>query len=185
MPKRIIDGEALRRSNKLLKIESERVRAFYPWFITTALANGVCECDARQIFLGLAMQFPSLTLEEVDEILNIYEKSGLLFRWRDVDGTNWGYWTGIHAPGLLPAVSRLETGHYSVGPEPPEDLFRKYCVTHAIRTNGHGPGATPEQRKSEDEMRRQLSEKVKRLAREKDVQNELNIGRGPQDNPKK
>lgn len=184
MPKRIIDGEALRRSNKLRKIESERVRAFYPWFLTTALANGVSELDTWVISSELLKQFPSLTEEEVGTILNIYDSAGLLFRWTEKDGTVWGYWIGIHEVGLLPPPSHVLARRYKTGPEPPEDLFRKYCVTHAIRTNGHGPGATSEQRKSEDEMRRQLSEKIKRISREHSVQNELNIGRGPQDKPK-
>jgi hypothetical protein len=131
LPKRVIDGEGLWRSKKLAKVEPEEYRAEYANLIPLALANGSFECDPRMIWSRVyAYNRPKITPVIVDSMLSEFERVKLLFRWKDQDGTDWGYWVGIEKSGRLPAASRCK--HETFGATVPGDELAKF-IGH---TNG-------------------------------------------------
>ena len=132
MPKRILDGEGLWRSEKLGRVEPPSLRAEYANLLPLALSNGVFEANARRIWAGVySYNRPDVTLEDVDQILSEFERVKLLFRWTEGDGKVWGYWVGIEKPGRLPGISRRGKNE-TAGPNPPMDSMRKFLES----TNG-------------------------------------------------
>jgi len=125
MPKRVIDGEGLWRSDKLSRVEPVWVRGEYANLIPLALANGVFECDAKRIWSQVySYNRPYFGIEEVKTVLAALERARLLFRWRDVSGKEWGYWTNSDKPGRLPPVS--QRARFLCGPEPPREELRRF-----------------------------------------------------------
>jgi hypothetical protein len=134
MPKRVVDGEGLWRSDKLSMIEPASRRAEYANLLPLALSNGVFEANPRRIWATVySYNRPDVTLEDVVEILDEFERVKLLFRWTAADGKVWGYWTGIEKPGRLPGVSRRGKNE-AIGPEPPLDSIRKVLDSNGIHT---------------------------------------------------
>src|SRR5712664_824023 len=124
MPKRVLDGEALWLSNKLLQIP-EQYRAEYANLIPLALANGTFECDARKVWARVYIyNRPSVTLQAVEEMLEAFEQAKMLFRWQAEDGSKWGYWVGIDKPGRLPSGNAKE--HGAKGQPVPQDLLKSF-----------------------------------------------------------
>ena len=175
MPKRIISGERVWNSRKIKLLQPEH-RAEYAWIYPMALANGVFECSARNVWFTCYKNRQDITEEKVGAILADFQAVGLLFVWTEPDGSEWGYWTGAHSEyGLLPPASQLKTGHYTMGPEPPADRFAVYVQKHHLRTNGHGPGAEISTGFPQDIHRksgaRDLKSEVQHLANQKDIAN--------------
>lgn len=132
MPKRIIDGEGVWRSEKLLEV-SAQYRAEFANLIPLALANGAFELGASRSIWGrrihsivYSFNRPDVTPEMVDAILGEFYRAKLLFVWADVTGKYWGYWVGIDKPGRLPSASRQDKKHEATGAEPPADELQKY-----------------------------------------------------------
>jgi len=146
MPKRIINGEALWRSDKLAKVNPPKFRAEYANILPLALANGVFEVNPSRVWSEVySYNRTDVSRGEVAKILQAFEDVGLLFRWTDDTGKAWGYWTGSEKPGRLP--SRSMRKHYEVGPTPPQDQLSAY-----LQRNGHSRpeqpvDPTPEKRK--------------------------------------
>jgi hypothetical protein len=142
MPKRIIDGERTWRSKKLRQVQPVKYRPEYTWVFPIANDVATFECDHEAIWgRCYATNRPDVTLEDVEEILDEFERVKLLFRWKIGDQT-WGYWTGTDKPGLLPPPSK----QYSEDPAPPADKLKEfmgltlpYRVGTATVTDG-GPG---------------------------------------------
>lgn len=133
MPKRVIDGEGIWRSDKLARVEPEWVRAEYANLIPSALANGVFEANPRRVWSQVySYNRPEIDLEDVEMILGAFKKVGLLFSWLDPSGKVWGFWVGIEKSGRLPPPSRLKQRHEVVGPVPPAEELQKYIES----TNG-------------------------------------------------
>lgn len=134
MPKRIIDGEGLWRSDKVAEINPEWIKAEYANLVPLALANGTFEANPRRIWSTVySYNRSEITLKQVEEVLAEFERVKLLFRWTDVStGKQWGYFVGIEKPGRLPAPSRLRQGHEILGPEPPRELLRKFLSHETI-----------------------------------------------------
>src|SRR4051812_37229114 len=106
MPKRIVDGDALWRSDKLGCVEPAWMRAELANLIPLALANGSFECNPRLVWSRVYVcNRPEITLEQVEQLLSELERAGILIRWNQGNKT-WGYWVGIDKPGRLPATSR-------------------------------------------------------------------------------
>jgi hypothetical protein len=127
MPKRIIDGEGLWRSDKLLQVD-QRWRAEYANLLPLALANGTFEVNPRRIWSQVySYNRFEITTKDVGEILASFEKAKLLFRWTDqASGKEWGYWTGSREkPGRLPPSSRRGS-HEPIGPEPPAEELQRF-----------------------------------------------------------
>ena len=141
MPKRIVDGEGLWRSDKLGQIQAVWIKAEYANLVPLALANGSFEANPRRIWSTVySYNRPEITLEQVEQILAELERVKLLFRWNDgPSGKEWGYFVGIEKPGRLPAPSRLRQGHEILGPQPPKELLQKFLF--GSTTNGQ-PVAT-------------------------------------------
>jgi hypothetical protein len=127
MPKRVIDGEALWRSDKLKLVEPPIYRAEYANLIPLALANGSFEADPHRIYANVyAFNRPDITFEAVEAILAEFEHRKMLFLWRDRStGKQWGYWVGIGKPGRLPPASRRGE-HEVLGADPPEAELRAF-----------------------------------------------------------
>jgi hypothetical protein len=147
MPKRVIDGEGLWRSDKLAQVEPPSFRAEYACLLPLALANGVFEANPRRIWATVySYNRPDVGVEQVEKILAEFERVKLLFRWMDA-GKAWGYFVGIEKPGRLPAPSRLKHGHELLGPEPPKESLQIFIgsvvtdgqpmASHAV-PNGSG-----------------------------------------------
>ncbi len=128
MPKRVLDGEGLWKSDKLARVQPAWAKAELANLIPLALANGVFEASARRIWSqAYSYNRPEIGVEKVEEILSAFEKAGLLFRWHDAGTAKfWGFWVGIDKPGRLPPPSRLRKRHETVGPSPPPHELRKY-----------------------------------------------------------
>lgn len=126
MPKRIIDGDALWKSKKLLQVEPESFRPEFANLIPLALANGTFECDARVIWSHVySYNRPTFTPQMVNAMLDELERVKILFRWKTPDGGTWGTWVGNQKPGRLPSRSDIKKGE-KVGAEIPQDLLRKF-----------------------------------------------------------
>jgi len=124
MPKRVVDGESLWGSRKLLQVQPPWIKAEFANLIPLALANGTFECDSRLVWRNVyAYNRPEITPENVEGILAEFERVKLLFRWTDETGKQWGYWVGIEKPGRLPSAARLRERHEKEGaPVPKEQL---------------------------------------------------------------
>jgi hypothetical protein len=147
MPKRVIDGEGLWRSDKLARVEPPGFRAEYACLLPLALANGVFEANARRIWATVySYNRPDVNVETVEKILAEFERVKLLFAWIDA-GKTWGYFVGIEKPGRLPAPSRLKHSHEVLGPQVPGELLNIFLgsdvtsgqptASHSV-TNGSG-----------------------------------------------
>ena len=132
MPKRILDGEGVWRSDKLARVEPSWMRAEYANLIPLALANGVFEANPRRIWSqAYSYNRTDITLSDVEKILNEFERVKLLFRWSDEAGKVWGYWIGIEKPGRLPGQSRWGKNE-AIGPSPPEEELRKFVDSNGF-----------------------------------------------------
>jgi hypothetical protein len=134
MPKRVLDGDGLWRSDKLAQVEPAVRRAEYANLLPLALANGVFESNPRRIWASVySYNRPDVSLHDVEAMLDEFERVKLLFRWSDALSQKvWGFWIGIDKPGRLPGRSRRGTNEL-VGPEPPTDELRKFLESNGIQ----------------------------------------------------
>ncbi len=117
MPKRLIDGESLHTSKKLLKV-SEKYRPEYTWLLPLALANGVAEADPRLIYTtAYAYNRDNITVKDIEAMLNEFEQAGMIARF-EAEGRAWMYFVGIQKN--LPKPS--ERIKMKRGPEPPSEI---------------------------------------------------------------
>jgi hypothetical protein len=104
MPKRIIDGDALWASEKLLLVD-EKYRCEYAWILPMANANGCFECSPmlvwRTCYAGLR---PSWKIEDVATMLDTFESTKMLYRFK-VAGKTYGFFVGSQKEGRLPKPS--------------------------------------------------------------------------------
>jgi hypothetical protein len=126
MANRLVNGEKVWRSEKLLQVQPESFRAELANLIPLALANGVFECTPGRVRSDVySFNRPSITINKVAKILDEFERVKLLFRWRDA-GKVYGFWTGIRSGGLLPSPEECSKKRYKIGPEPPEELLQQF-----------------------------------------------------------
>lgn len=137
MPKRLLDGERLWRSDKLRLVKPEEFRAEYANMLALALANGTFECSPDLVWREVyAFNRPSVTSEIVARMLDEFERVKLLFRWK-VDGKMWGYWVGIEEKGLLPTKKQIKQSRYRVGKPVPKDLLNSFISNEVGTTCNH------------------------------------------------
>jgi hypothetical protein len=131
VPKRVVDGEGIWRSEKLSRVPEE-FRAEYANLLPLALANGTFEVEPRRVWSqAYAFNRPDISVSDVEAFLLEFERAGMLFSWIDrTDGKVWGFWVGINKPGRLPAASRLKARHETLGPEPPKEALEQYLAAH-------------------------------------------------------
>jgi hypothetical protein len=107
MPARMVDGDALWRSDKLAQVQPPSYRGEYANLIPLALADGTFECNPRRVWADVySYNRSDITVETVEKILNEFEKVGLLRRTKDELGKIWGFWNGIES--RLPSESTRE-----------------------------------------------------------------------------
>jgi hypothetical protein len=137
MPKRIIDGQGVWRSDKLARVGPAKFRAEYANILRLSLANGVFESSPSRVWAEVySFNRPDIARSDVERLLQAFEDVGLLFRWTDEGGKAWAYFTGSEKRGRLPAKSLRE--RYGVGPEPPADKLAEY-----LQRNGQAPPSVP------------------------------------------
>ncbi len=116
MPARMIDGDALWRSDKLAQVEPPKFRAEYANMIPLALADGTFECNPRRVWADVySYNRPDVTVATVEAILDEFERVGLLSRKSDEKAKVWGFWIGIEK--RLPCESqrdRYKAGNSSI-----------------------------------------------------------------------
>jgi hypothetical protein len=106
MPKRLIDGEALWRSNKMLKVKHE-YRGEYANIIPLAEADGTFQADARKVWAEVySYNRSSWSIDLVEDMLQSFEDAGMLVRKQDEKGITWGRFVGIET--RLPPESHRE-----------------------------------------------------------------------------
>jgi hypothetical protein len=136
MPKRIVDGEGIWKSDKIAQVELPLYRAEFANLLQLALANGSFECNARAIWTTCyGYNRPDVTPEDVAAILDEFERVKLLFRWT-VSGKTWGFWVGIDKPGRLPSEARLNGRHDRKGEEVSKDKLREFLGENKTETIG-------------------------------------------------
>jgi hypothetical protein len=117
MPKRVIDGDALWRSRKLLLVPAE-YRGEYANLLPLADVNGSFECDAASVYSDVySYNRTTITPVDVTVMLEAFEAAGMLVRWKQ-EGKIWGHFIGIQKPGRLPSGKHL-TRHRNLPPLPP------------------------------------------------------------------
>lgn len=125
MPKRLVDGDRIWTSDKIAQVEPESFRAEYANLLPLGLANGSFECEDQRVWRDVyAYNRPSVGFDDVQDILDEFERVRLLFRWHDDQGKIWGFWVGIKSEGLLPSKSQQKD--YKKGKEPPADLLERF-----------------------------------------------------------
>jgi hypothetical protein len=138
LPKRVIDGEGLWRSDKIASVQPIAARAEYANILPLALANGSFECSAQRVWsLVYSFNRPDISLKAVETFLQAFERARLLFRWTEPDGKQWGYFVGIEKPGRLPGPSRKGKNE-KVGAIPPEEGLRKFLESKNFPGFGFG-----------------------------------------------
>ena len=103
----MIDGDALWRSDKLTQVQPPSYRAEYANMIPLALADGYFECNPRRVWADVySYNRPDITVQIVEDILDEFERVGLISRKSDEKGKIWGFWTGIES--RLPCESQRD-----------------------------------------------------------------------------
>ena len=106
MPARIVDGDALWRSDKLAQVTPAPFRAEYANMIPLAQADGTFECNPRRVWADVySYNRPDITVEMVEEILKEFERVNLLKR-STRKGKDWGFWVGIES--RLPVATQSQ-----------------------------------------------------------------------------
>jgi len=141
MPKRVLDGEGMWKSDKLSHVEPPRRRSEYANLLPLALANGVFEANPRRIWSTVySYNRPDVPAEEVEQILEEFERVKLLFRWIEREtGKVWGFWVGIDKPGRLPGKSRWGKNE-AIGPTPPPQELKHFLDSNGIHKLPNGNG---------------------------------------------
>jgi hypothetical protein len=138
VPKRVLDGEGLWRSDKIARLQPIRARAEYANLLPLALANGSFECSAPRVWsIVYSYNRPDVALADVEIFLAAFEEAGLLFRWTESDGKSWAYFVGIEKPGRLPGKSRKGKNE-KIGAEPPPKRLRKFLDSKTFPGSGFG-----------------------------------------------
>ena len=123
MPKRIVDGEGLWGSKKILLLKEEHKAEYANW-LPLAEANGTFELDPRKIWLRVyGYNRPSVTMNFVHDLLEDLTSAGLLLAWKE-DGKVYGFWDGQDKVGRLPGPSEQKK-YKNLPPDPPLDCSKE------------------------------------------------------------
>lgn len=126
MPKRIIDGESLWRSKKLLDV-LVKFRGEYANLLPLAEDSGRFEADPHLIWsLVYAYNRPDIQPETVAEILDAFEAAGMLEQF-EVDGRPYATFIGMNKPGRLPGPT------VAPSPDPPSTLRENLPLESILR----------------------------------------------------
>jgi hypothetical protein len=99
-------------STKVSNINPKEWRPEYAWLVAVAYVDGTFEADPQDIWArAYAYARPDWSAEKVAQLLNEFERVGLLQRTKDEEGRIWGFWTG--ADKFTPSPS--QKSHYKAG----------------------------------------------------------------------
>jgi hypothetical protein len=105
-------SEKIWHSSKLAKVQPQEWRPEYAWLVAIAYVDGTFEADPRDIWArSYAYSRPDWSAEKVAQLLDEFERVGLLQRITDKDGRVWGFWTG--SDNFTPPPSKKS--HYKAG----------------------------------------------------------------------
>lgn len=125
MPKRMLDGDRLWRSDKLRQVQPESFRAEYANLFALALANGSFECSPERVWYEVyAYNRPGISSDTVRAILDEFERVKLLFRWTDSEGKPWGFWVGSEK--TLPTPEQIKQSRYKIGQPVPIKALNEF-----------------------------------------------------------
>jgi hypothetical protein len=131
MPKRIVDGEGLWGSKKVLTLKEEN-KAEYANLLPLAEANGTFELDPRKIWLRVyGYNRQNVSMEFVYYLLEDLASSGLLLAWEE-DEKVYGFWDGQDKIGRLPGPSEQKK-YKSLPPDPPLDCSKDKTIEILLR----------------------------------------------------
>jgi hypothetical protein len=131
MPKRIVDGEGLWGSKKILSLKEEHKPEYANW-VPLAEANGTFELDPRKIWLRVyGYNRQKVTMEFVYDLLEDLVASGLLLAWEE-DGKVYGFWDGQDKVGRLPGPSEQKK-YKNLPPDPPLDCSKEITLEIIFR----------------------------------------------------
>ena len=123
MPKRIVDGEGIWGSKKILLLKEEH-RPEYANLLPLAEANGTFELDLRKIWLRVyGYNRPSVSMEFLYDVLVDLAAVGLLMAWEE-DGKVYAFWDGQDKVGRLPGPSEQKK-YKNLPPDPPLDCSKE------------------------------------------------------------
>lgn len=123
MPKRIIDGEGVWGSKKVLALQEEH-KSEYANLLPLAEANGTFELDPRKIWLRVyGYNRQKMTMEFLHGLLYDLASVGLLLAWEE-DSKIYGFWDGQDKAGRLPGPSEQKK-YKNLGPDPPLDCSKE------------------------------------------------------------
>lgn len=126
MSKRLVDGDSLWKSNKLLQVSKE-FQAEYANLIPMANHRGVFQADARMVHSKVySYNRPDKSVEWVGKMLDEFQRVKMLFRWEGKSGVLWGFFVNIDKPGRLPPESRKMRTVDKSSPEVPVDKLRAF-----------------------------------------------------------
>lgn len=137
MPKRIVDGDALWRSQKLKAVRPE-FRAEYANLLPLAEANGSFDAGVDRVWSDVYSFNRDIDVRKVCKILDEFEKVGLLKRWQQ-NGKTWGYWMGIEKTGRLPSEKHLKR-YTNLPPLPPDYPGRSRIIPDRTGPDPEGLG---------------------------------------------
>lgn len=104
MPKRVVDGDALWVSEKLVEV-GEEFRAEYAWILPLSQNNGCFECSPLLVWRSCyAALRPSWSMDKVKSMLESFEQAKMLFRFKRA-GKTYGFFPGSQKDGRLPKSS--------------------------------------------------------------------------------
>lgn len=107
-----IISERLWHSSKVSNIQPKEWRPEYAWLVAIAFVDGTFEADPQEIWArAYAYSRPDWNAEKVVQLLDEFERVGLLQRIKDKDGRVWGFWTG--SDNFTPPPSKRN--HYRAG----------------------------------------------------------------------
>ena len=99
---------AIWRSQKLKQVQPPRFRAEFANLVPLVCCNGTFECDPELVYSTVySFNRPDISLDDVRAMLDEFARVGMLCRWREADGKEWGYFIGAHiSPRLQPPSER-------------------------------------------------------------------------------
>jgi hypothetical protein len=107
-----IINEAAYHSKKISNIQPPEWRAEFAWLLPLSTVDGTFEADPRDVWSrAYAFARPDWTPDKVAQLLDEFERVGLLRRTQDPDGRVWGFWVG--SDNFQPKPSHLS--RYKVG----------------------------------------------------------------------
>src|ERR1035438_3832944 len=104
MPSRMINGDAIWTSMKLLSV-SEELRVEYAWVLPSADANGCCEYNPALIYRNCyAMLRDGWTPAKVAALFDALEAAKMVYRFEH-SGKQYAFFLGMEREGRLPKPS--------------------------------------------------------------------------------